>query len=687
MTRLIRGPLGALFATLLVLGALWPSDQVRPLSTFDQPFYLGIAHDLRHTGRFTDGVMFAEPGPDGARPSGMRFAPLYPALLAAVARIDPGLRRGIDCQVRTRGRDPACPRAAPVMRGLQFAMLAATFTLIWCIALLATASRPVAWLALILALPTAGVLLRSVDTLMTEIAALLLTTACLAAVLAAWRRHSLPWLAAAGGLLGLAILTRPAFLYLLYATIPVGLVLAAAAGRRFAPAPRPGAGTPDAPTPKVLAMMASRAGLAVADVGGRPPVLRPARHEPDARLRPGWRAIAALAVFVLCAAGVVLPWIVRNALVVGHVSLTHGYDSHTLVQRISFDSMTWREYGLSYLCWLPDGAGLGQVLLGPHACDRFGWDERPDTFYSLGMGPLMRDTLAAAGGWNRHLGYLLTHFILREPLWHAAVTVPLALRGMWIDHYWGLLLGPCCVLLTLHALRGTWRRARSARHRTDLPGPGPRRPGAPWPGAPGSGAARPDASGPDASRPGASLVDAVRPGAARLEAPGHGTSTRVSPPQRRRLAAEDALWPGDGAWQPCFLLLVLPAWFMLGFNAAVAVNQTRYNLMLIPGFALAGALLLDPVLRRAPSRLARRCADTLGRVASRLRLPPWWRLPVRAGLASRLDALAWRRPLSSDAPEAPPPPAGPWRHPPLAARASGSARSNAARRRRGPRAG
>jgi hypothetical protein len=666
MTRLIRGPLGALFAILVVLGALWPTDRVQPLSTFDQPFYLGIAHDLRHAGRFTDGYMFADPGSDGTRGSGMRFAPLYPALLAAVAWVDPALRRGMDCQVRSHGHDPACPAAAPAMRWLQFAMLAATFTLFWCMAVLVTGRRRVAWLALVLALPTADVLLRSVDTLMTEITALLLTTACLAAVLAAWRRHSLPWLAAGGLLLGLAILTRPAFLYLLYATIPAGLLLAACAGRSSRAA-RPSAGSPNAVTPEFGAATAVMAGPGGAGASNRSLHPLTARRVPLAGPRPGRRALAALAVFVLCAAGVVAPWIMRNALVVGRASLTHGYDSHTLVQRISFDSMTWREYGLSYLCWLPDGAGLGHTLLGPHACDRFGWDERPDTFYSLGMGPLMQATLTAAGGWDHHLDYLLAHYILREPLWHAAVTIPLALRAMWIDHYWGLLLGPCSVLLTLHALRGTWRRARAVPRRRAMPRPGTLRLDTPR-----VGAVQPGASG-----PGTSPIDASRFETSRSDAP--DASRHASRPPRERSAAVDALWPGDGTWQPCYLLLVVPAWFMLGFNAAVAVNQTRYNLMLIPGFALAGALLLDPALRilldRARSHHWKRWNDRLAHIAARLRLPSWSRL------------LPQGRLLSSAVPEDPPPPAGPWRHPPLAARASGSARSNAARRRRGPRAG
>jgi hypothetical protein len=80
------------------------------------------------------------------------------------------------------------------------------------------------------------------------------------------------------------------------------------------------------------------------------------------------------------------------------------------------------------------------------------------------------------------------------------VTIPLALRGAWIDRYWGILLGITCAAMTVGAAR-----------RRDVP----------------------------------------------------------------------------------FLILAGPAWFMLIFNAAVAVNQPRYNLMLVPPYAVAGALVLE----------------------------------------------------------------------------------------------
>jgi 4-amino-4-deoxy-L-arabinose transferase-like glycosyltransferase len=84
-----------------------------------------------------------------------------------------------------------------------------------------------AWLTLGLALVTTPLLLRSVDTLMTEISSLFFITAAIAASIAAVRaptwRGAGGWGLAAGLLLGLTALTRPGFLYLL----PFALLAAA----------------------------------------------------------------------------------------------------------------------------------------------------------------------------------------------------------------------------------------------------------------------------------------------------------------------------------------------------------------------------------------------------------------------------------------------------------------------------
>lgn len=444
-----RRAAGLAFAlVLVVLLALLPRARILPLADFDQQFYLGIAADLRATGSFTDGYLFA--GVPAPRPPGMRFAPLYPAFLAATAALDPGFATALTCLAASQGQDPTCPQTATLPRALQCAMLALTYLLFWWIARRAVSPRA-GWLTLALALLCAPVLLRGVPTLMTETLTLLLTTAATACAVAACRGRPAAWLAGSGILLALAALTRPAFLY--------------------------------------LAPFALLAGLLIA-----------------ARRRRGWAACAAFAAgFALTIA----PWFLRNALVLGHAALTHGYDSHTLVQRIAFNAMTWRQYALSFLCWLPDGSGMAAALFGPGTCTVFMWNERPDTFYMIGQTTLMQTTVAAAGGWDNHLAYLLRSYILAAPIWHALVTLSLALRGAWINHWWGVALAPVAVLATLRALRS-----------------------------------------------------------------------------------------GDAA----MAAILLPAWFMLLFHAAVSVNQERYNLMLVLPFALSAAALVDRLWTRRAER-------------------------------------------------------------------------------------
>ncbi len=453
--------LAALALILLVTGALWARQPVRSLNEFDQPFYLGIAHDLVHHQRFTDGFMFAGPDATGLRPEGMRFAPLYPALIALAARVDGRLRAGMDCVVAGADLNPACPVAAPSLRWVQFSELAVFFWLLWWMAR-RIGGAGVGWLALGLALFTAPLLMRSVNYLMTEMTTLVLSTAAIAAGLEAVAgsgRRRVAWAAGAGVLLALAALTRPAFLYL----FPAVLLAAAALGRRRA-----------------------------------------------------WPALAAMGG---AAALTLTPWVMRNAVVLGRPALTHGYDSHTLVQRIAFDTMDWREYAQSFVCWLPDGTAIGRRWFPLTGCDRFGWDDHPNSFYTLGLDHMLPETLAASGGYDHHLSYLLTHYILRMPAWHAMVSIPLALRGAYVAHWWGF-------MLFWVALGLTW----AAR---------------PW-------------------------------------------------------RAQD-----DGSmWRPGVILLAWPAWFMLAFNASVAVNQVRYNLLLIPLYALAGAWLLAAGVGRWRQHLA-----------------------------------------------------------------------------------
>src|SRR5262249_18227570 len=86
---------------LVVCAGLWSRTEVRPLTEYDQPFYIGIAYDLRSTGRFTDGFLFAPADAGQMRPSGMRFSPLYPTLVAVAMAVHPSFLHAVDVLVYT----------------------------------------------------------------------------------------------------------------------------------------------------------------------------------------------------------------------------------------------------------------------------------------------------------------------------------------------------------------------------------------------------------------------------------------------------------------------------------------------------------------------------------------------------------------------------------------------------------
>jgi 4-amino-4-deoxy-L-arabinose transferase-like glycosyltransferase len=389
-------------AALIILAWLfvnWSLVRVpQDLRFFDQQFYLGIAHDLRQLGRFTDGFGFPDTHPVPARPSGMTFMPLYPAFLAGASVLDPAFDHALSCVVEHEVDFP-CPQDAPLVRWVQFAMTGAVFLMLWRIGTQVTGSLRVGWLSLGIGLIAAPVLLRSVDAMMTEIFSLFfITAATTAAVAAAKGSRPFRWLLLSGAMLGLATMTRPAFVYLLPAAAVVGMFIA----------------------------------------------LR----------RPGHlRGMLLAATFLLGGATVIAPWVARNAAVMSRPAMTSGYASMILAQRVAFNQMSWREYALAYLCWLPDGNGMGSLLIGQNSCARFQLDAHSDSFYGIGNTTFMQSSIAVAGGPDRQFDYLMQNFVLAQPLWHAMVTIPLALRGVWIDHYWGFVLSAFCLLLTLRALR------------------------------------------------------------------------------------------------------------------------------------------------------------------------------------------------------------------------------------------
>ena len=451
----VRKSVQPVLAALIIfgwLGACWyKAPPARYVWTYDAPVYLSIAYDIEHFDRITNGTAWGTPSVDPTRPPGMERTPLYPIFLAATAELDPVFNRTLNCLVQNAAA-PACPQQAPLPRGLQFLMTVAFYLMLWRIAIRVTGSLRIGWLSLGVGLIAAPFMIQSIDSLMTETLSLFFTTiAMLAAVEVFKGGRPLGWALLSGAMVGLAALTRPPFVYLLPAVAIVVFPLIVRGSQRR-------------------------------------------------------RGTAALAGFLFAGVCVMTPWIVRNAVVLGHRTMTSDYAQLALTQRVAYDEMNWRQYALFNLCSLPDGTGMGSLLVKPNMCSKFGYDGTPGGFYEIGSTTVLQSTAVAAGGTTNQVAYVLYHYVIRHPVWHAIVSIPMAMRGLWIDHYWGFVMAILCIPLTLRALRN---------------------------------------------------------------------------------------------FDAAMLAVTLPGWFMLAFYAALSANQTRYNLMLIIPFSLAGGVTLERLLLKA----------------------------------------------------------------------------------------
>lgn len=346
----------------------------------DEFAYLSIANDLNVHGVFTDG-RFAERKMASAEP-GRFFAPAYPLFLHVMSSISPTTRAFVDCNAARGASQASCPKAPFLLLAVQAVMAAVGMACIFAASHVLSGSVVVAGLAETLALATGepGYYAR---TYLSENTAFLGFYVFLAAAVWAVARNRPIGFALAGAALSFAALSRPSYLYLIYLAV---LILATAA------------------------------------------IAHP-------RVPIRWQQLGA---FVSAAFVVLAPWMLRNLWSFGDVALTSGYGGFILVQRVSYNSMTWTELGVSLIAWLPDfGDSLARALFPSETYVRLGWDD-PTSFYAIGNGQLMEETLAASGGRSGHLSYLLHHYVLTDPFKHLAVTLPLTLRGIWAGKYLAL---------------------------------------------------------------------------------------------------------------------------------------------------------------------------------------------------------------------------------------------------------
>ena len=383
----------AVFATLATAILLRPPKW---LSDFDQSFYLTIAYDLVHHGVFSNGVFDKVDSTKETPPPGRFFAPVYPAVIATLMKLDSRFARAVDCSVESNAgsrlgsecevyaRPALLANALFLTLGVLAVALAAELMLGLCVAF---------WLAGAL---TTAALLAETDLfsfMMTESLTFGQYSLTLLAFVWSLKGPALARFLLGGALLGVLVLTRAGYVVLLF-LVPVLIVLA--------------------------------------------------------NRQSGIKAVGYAAGFVIACAAVLSPWMARNAASVGHWGLTEEYGSATLIERFAFNDMTPREFFLSFAYCLPTvGPPVVEAAFGKQAMERFVY-YTPKSFFHVGRG--VRDELVEAHGRLDPLIGGIIRAEMQKNWWrHLLVGLSLGWCGMWVGGTLGLLLVPAFIAGTLIA--------------------------------------------------------------------------------------------------------------------------------------------------------------------------------------------------------------------------------------------
>lgn len=375
---------------VLALGVGFATRSTEHRFQGDDLRYIDYAVSLNQYGVFGLGH-----GAEGTPPPGNANAPLYPMMIAAFMAVDPAFAESLTC-VHFNGPEAGCPENFDRFLVFQTGLALVCLVLIYLTAVRFSGRRVDGWLAALLAAGT-GLPSEFANAFLTEILVLTEFCALLLFCLNLYKTGQRRWVVAIALTLAMLTLTRPSYLYLAYGFMAFFLGLMAARPRAW------------------------RAGLL--------------------------RAVVLAAVFTLAVA----PWALRNKIQFDSFALTSGgYAEAILVQRINYNQMSWPEVGAAMIYWLPDfGDSLGEAIFPAAWTERLGWNDQ--SYYAQGYNTRIDQLTAELGGRDRILGYLIRNDVLT--LKHAAVTLALAIRGMFVAKYWGMAGFLATLVLLIHTIR------------------------------------------------------------------------------------------------------------------------------------------------------------------------------------------------------------------------------------------
>jgi 4-amino-4-deoxy-L-arabinose transferase-like glycosyltransferase len=393
--------IGLFVLALVILGALIISRPTRNLQDFDQPFYLTLAYDLDRYDTFSNGVFGTVDDTAAAPAAGMFFGPVYPALVAAVMKLDPRFAAAVRCSVEAnRGhRDIAtCDAYDLPMRLLNALLLAIAVVAIAAAAELIFRRRAMFLAAGLCVLVALACEASAFSYIMTESAIFAIYSVFMLAIVLAWRSGRTGHFILGGVLLGLLCLTKPSYLVLFPIVAALSFVY--------------------------LYWLA-----------------QPRRRS----------ALGCVFAFSLAFGCVVGAWVVRNGVSVGKFGFTEEYGAVVLIERFAYNDMTVREFFQAFPYCTP---GLGEVVFDPvygtDSMHRFTYHTDGSFFH---VGRDRRDALVAQYG---RLDPLISGIIrdqMRNDWWrHLLVSIPLAWCGLWAGWLASLVLVPLFVWACIRAL-------------------------------------------------------------------------------------------------------------------------------------------------------------------------------------------------------------------------------------------
>ena len=401
LTRLATR-IGLFILALVTLCALIVSKPTRTLQDFDEPFYVTLAYDLDRYGVFSNGPFSDMDDTTTAPATGMFFGPVYPALVAAVMKLDPRFAAAARCSVEAnRGhRDIATcdPYDLPV-RLLNALLLAIAVVAIAAAAELMFRRRAMFLAAGLCVLIALGCEASAFSYIMTESVIFAIYSVFMLVTLLAWRSGHYVHFILGGVLLGLLCLTKPSYLALFPVIVALSFVYLywLANPRRF-------------------------------------------------------HALGRVLAFSLAFGCVVGVWVARNVVSVGKFGFTEEYGAVVLIERFAYNDMTLGEFFQAFPYCTP---GLGEVVFDPvygtDSMHRFTY-HTDGSFFHVGRG--RRDALVAQYG---RLDPLIPGIIrdeMRNDWWrHLLVSISLAWCGLWAGWLSSLVLVPLFAWACVRAVR------------------------------------------------------------------------------------------------------------------------------------------------------------------------------------------------------------------------------------------